>query len=396
MYWEPADDVNNIAISRAMTHNRFDDLIKYIHIADNANLPPGDRFAKVRPLFTAMNETFLAAFPQQQHLAVDESMVPYYGRHSLKQYIREKPIRFGYKVWSLNTPLGYCVQLDPYQGAGVKDASLGLGGSVVMNQIKPLPVDAYKLYFDNFFTSLRLVDALSLKNIGATGTVRANREEKCPLVPVDMMKKRSRGDYDYQCDKKGNFIIVRWNDNSVVTMVSNCHGIHPLGPAQRWSIAQKQRVSINQPHLISQYNGYMCGVDRMDQNVAVYRISIRSRKWWWPLFAYLLDVAMQNAWLLYRLTQGATQLPMDQLEFRRSVCNVYYTRYASNRLSGRPGGRPQPLSRRVPQEVRSGTNHYIRSSGTQRRCAVCGLKVRRECTKCNVGLHIECFPRFHQ
>ena len=30
--------------------------------------------------------------------SIDEIMVPYYGRHSSKQYIRGKPIRFGYKV----------------------------------------------------------------------------------------------------------------------------------------------------------------------------------------------------------------------------------------------------------------------------------------------------------
>ena len=40
-------------------------------------------------------------FPYRQELSVDESMVPYYGRHSTKQHFRGKPIRFGYKVWIL-------------------------------------------------------------------------------------------------------------------------------------------------------------------------------------------------------------------------------------------------------------------------------------------------------
>ena len=29
---------------------------------------------------------------------MDEVMIPYYGRHSAKQYIRGKPIRYGFKV----------------------------------------------------------------------------------------------------------------------------------------------------------------------------------------------------------------------------------------------------------------------------------------------------------
>jgi len=396
MYWEHTDDVRNNAISNAMTRNRFDDIMRFLHVADNENLPTGDKFGKVRPLFSSLNAKFLAAFPQQHHqLAIDESMVPYYGRHSAKQFIRGKPIRFGYKVWSINTPLGYCIQLDPYQGAGgVTDVELGLGGSVVMKLIKDLPEAKYNLYFDNFFTNLRLIDALSAKNIGATGTVRANRVENCPLETVDKMKKTKRGEYVHLRERNKDLIVVRWNDNSVVTLASNCHGIVPLATAQLWSAAEKKRVEIPMPHLIKQYNINMGGVDRMDQNIGAYRISVRTRKWWWPLFAYLLDVSMQNAWLLYRLTPAYDVEPLDQLEFRRNICNLYYKRYhPQNRSSiGRPMGRAQPLSSRVPQEIRlDGLNHLLESSGTQRRCAVCRLKTRRQCNKCDVGLHVECF-----
>ena len=87
-----------------MTRNRFEELMENIHIADNDNLAPNDRMAKVCPLFTALNSKFITHFPRQQDLSVDDSVVPYYGRHSAKQYIRGKPIHFGYKVWSI-TPL---------------------------------------------------------------------------------------------------------------------------------------------------------------------------------------------------------------------------------------------------------------------------------------------------
>jgi hypothetical protein len=59
---------------------------------------------------------------------------------------------------------------------------------------------------------------------------------------------------------------------------------------------------------------------------------------------------------------------MDQLQFRRSICNLYYRRYAANRSPvGRPLGRPQPMTARVPQELRlDGANHIIESSAMQR------------------------------
>ena len=142
----------------------------------------------------------------------------------------------------------------------------------------------------------------------------------------------------------------------------------------------------------------MGGVDRMDQNVSCYRILMRSQKWWWrPLAAYLFDVSVQNAWILYRLSAAYKDEPLDQLNFRRSICSLYFRRYQLERPEvQRTLGRPMHLSKRVPEPVcLDRRDHYISSSGTQCRCAVCGRKVRKECKKCNVGLHIECFSLFH-
>ena len=58
-----------------------------------------DKF-QVRPIFDNLNKTatkWILPF-SDGHFSVDETMIPYYGRHSTKQFIRGKPIRFGYKV----------------------------------------------------------------------------------------------------------------------------------------------------------------------------------------------------------------------------------------------------------------------------------------------------------
>ena len=120
-------------VQSAMSRNRFEEMLRYLHVSDNAHLDVGDKMSKVRPLLSHMNEKFLTYFRavQTQNLSIDESMVPYYGRHSCKQFIRGKPIRFGYKVWMLSTSLGYVVKFEPYQGAKGRQAvypCLGMGG----------------------------------------------------------------------------------------------------------------------------------------------------------------------------------------------------------------------------------------------------------------------------
>lgn len=400
MYWSQDDDVRNVAVVSAMTRDRFDDIMRYLHLSDNARLDAEDKMAKVRPLMSMLNERFLKYFIKTQNLSIDESMVPYYGRHGSKQFIRGKPIRFGFKVWVLTTPLGYVLQFDPYQGARGRQTEvpgLGMGGSVVVDLISELQQnDSYHLTFDNLFTSLPLVDYLTKKGIGCTGTIRANRTEDCPLMPVNEMGKTKRGTYDYMQDTRNGLVVVRWNDNSVVNTVSNMVGVEPVQTAKRWSRAERKRIEISQPFVIKHYNSTMGGVDRMDQNVEKYRSSIRSKKWWWALFAYCLDLCVQQAWHLYRATPTGNEAPLDLLGIRRAIVRTYLAKTPKTKRAGRPCGRTPTLDKRVSPAVRyDGKDHMVQPWPTQLRCASCGKKTMRRCSKCHLGVHDRCFVAFH-
>ena len=130
MYWQQAADCRNSVATNFMTRDRFDEIMCYFHLADNNQLNKEDKFAKLRPRFDNLNRSFLARFCSETRLSIDESMVPYFGHHGCKQFIRGKPIRFGYKIWCLNTMLGYPIQFQAYQGKGsVTRPELGLGGA---------------------------------------------------------------------------------------------------------------------------------------------------------------------------------------------------------------------------------------------------------------------------
>ena len=135
-----------------------------------------------------------------------------------------------------------------------------------------------------------MLERLPLAGVGGTGTLRSNRVMGCPLSDLS---KASRGSYDYKYDPSDHIMLVRWKDSSQVTMASNCNGVHPTAKAKRWSNAEKTRIEVDQPRLIAQYNKFMGGVDRLDQNIAQYRIGIRIRKWYWPIIAYLFQVSAQ-------------------------------------------------------------------------------------------------------
>ena len=84
---------------------------------------------------------------------------------------------------------------------------------------------------------------------------------------VPMIKKKSRGYFDYRCD--GDVYVCRWNDNSIVTIekkniASNHQTYIPVEEALR-RVKGVSRVKVKQPYLIKQYNQGMGGVDFIDR-----------------------------------------------------------------------------------------------------------------------------------
>jgi len=92
---------------------------------------------------------------------------------------------------------------------------------------------------------------------------------------------------------------------------------------------------IDQPRLISHYNVNMGGTDRMDQNINQYRISVHCKKWWWPLFAFVPDAVVQNAWQIYKQSPAHVSQPLSLLQFRRSIVHTYVMKYRSRPDIGR-------------------------------------------------------------
>ncbi|XP_035215775.1 piggyBac transposable element-derived protein 3-like [Stegodyphus dumicola] len=189
-----------------------------------------------------------------------------------------KPVRFGFKQWAICcSQTGYCYQTQVYEGKSKKlgdDESIsGLGTFVVLQMVSILQTpNAHKVYFDNFFTGFSLMKHLQDIDVRATGTVRFKRMNKCPIATDRRDKeKRTRGAYDYRFDSRNEILAVTWNDKSCVRLLSNHETSEPISEVKPWSRTEKKDIQVPQPKLISEYNKYMGGVDKMDWNVQKYK-----------------------------------------------------------------------------------------------------------------------------
>ena len=141
------------------------------------------------------------------------------------------------------------------------------------------------------------------------------------------MKKLPRGSAEYVTDTANQIVVCRWMDNSVVTIASTCHTNQNSSKVFRYSQKEKKRIQIDCPEVIKKYNKHMGGTDRQDQNIAKYRISFRGKKWYGCIFTWLLDISIQNAWILHKKCGGS----MPRFDFKEYIALSYLQRYGTLR-----------------------------------------------------------------
>ena len=94
-----------------------------------------------------------------------------------------------------------------------------LGERVVFDLISGHNFQGKHLYFDNFFTSLSLLENLKLHNIKACGTIRLDRTG----IPSDFAKKNRMQRGDCKSIITSNSIVFIWMDTKHVFLASNYH-----------------------------------------------------------------------------------------------------------------------------------------------------------------------------
>lgn len=158
MYWE--SQTRYPPVTDVMSRNRFQLLLRMIHFVDNlavSDEDKKDRVWKLRPFLEMFCKQCLQ-FTPDQHQSIDEMMVPYKGKFSkIRQYIKGKPHPCGFKVWCRCAPSGLLHDFDVYQGKGGEQRKneFGIGGDAVVKVCETLQKHAsYKIYSDNFFTSV--------------------------------------------------------------------------------------------------------------------------------------------------------------------------------------------------------------------------------------------------
>ena len=205
-------------------------------------------------------------------------MIPYKGTRAgnLRQYIANKPDKWGFKFFALASTDGVIYDILPYQGSTTfenlntnltsTENNMNLSSKVVIALVKSMTsIEGSIIYVDNFFSSYNLVKYLR-EELGCfyTGTVRENRSGNPTLRATSDLNKNpvKRGTLDYVSND--GILCAKWKDNKIVSIISSSTGMEPLSSVNRCDKSSKSKKEIVCPLVLKQYNNSMGGVDKSD------------------------------------------------------------------------------------------------------------------------------------
>jgi hypothetical protein len=397
MYWEPPWRLSIVA--DRFTRDRFLAIKKYLHLADNSKINDNkttnpDKLAKLRPFLNLLLQNFRSNYRPNCFLTVDEDMCKFKGRHSMKQYMKAKIIKWGYKIWKLcDSSSGYTLNLDVYTGASEQKAEQGLAYSVVMKMMEGYLDKNHVVVLDNYYTSVPLLLDLLDRSTYACGTIRLKRK----FLPKEYGSYKDLDQGESKVWQSGNLVATLWQDKKIVRFLSTC-----CNPEGDDTVIRRRRgqdpVRLSCPPVVKLYARHMGGVDRSDRMVRTYSVSRQSKKWWFRIFYYLVDTSIANSFILYHNSPNHPKL--TELEFVKTLSLALIGSFSTE---NKVQARPQRKRKKAPIPPKAtATNHWPKKTKLQKKCQHCarpgsrGPRSKYVCEACGVSLCIDkCFKLYH-
>lgn len=422
MYWTKKYGVP--VVKNAMTRDRFYTIrtsLKVVYDSDITDQEKTNKIWKVSPLLDSVLHGCQAQ-EKSDNLSIDEMIIPFTGHCGIRQYCPGKPNPVGIKVFVLANPNGLVCDMVVYQGDStypdLKAQGYTLGESAILSLCETL-VPGHHLYFDRYFSTVKLADLLLTRGFHATATIQKNRVPKnCIFSSESDFLKEERGTSETKVRGDGTIAIVRWLDNKPVTVISTYHAANFPDQCRRWSKRNRQYEIVSRPEVIKYYNQFMGGVDLADRMLSVCPTRARTRKWTIRFISHMFDLAVCNAWFQFKEIQKKKHIPNKNIpQLRVFKIELGEAMIVNNTLSsdsetdsdGYEKLEPKHSKRKVEIQPVPNENlryhkadHLVDYVDKQNRCRKpnCKFLTTAFCVKCKIFLCCtrkrNCFLLFHK
>ncbi|GFY06669.1 piggyBac transposable element-derived protein 4 [Trichonephila clavipes] len=168
----------------------------------------------------------------------------------------------------------------------------GLSTKSVLTLIHELKGKGYCLSTDNFYTSPELAELLIDSKTDICGTLRPNRKGLPVSFKSSTLKKE-----EIIAFQKGKMCVLKWKDKKPLHMLRTFHN------ADMMEVKAKKGDSVKlKPKAVVFYNNSMGGVDRSDQCLSYYPLSVarNQQRKYYKIFRHLLNQIVWNSFVIFK------------------------------------------------------------------------------------------------
>lgn len=353
-----------------MSYNRFLLIHKFFHMSNNKTADKRDLIYKVRPLIELQNSISKKYNVPGRCLNIDEAMIKFKGRLKFRQFICNKPVKYGIKCFLLcNSKTSYCYTIIVYTGKGTVPLLPGMSSveSLIAQMMTPYVNEFRELFVDNYYNTINLSYYFLEKKTGLIGTLRKNRGRSDKKLNFPKLP-----GFDVYLDEKKSVCMVYVKDRNEFIVTTNINFPRPVESINR---RNERKDTLD---LLDKYNYFARGVDLCNQKCTMFRYEHPNKKWWRPLCFHVIQVLLHNAFIIYRNLKGS----LTYKNFYKSVINSLLDKQmqVDTRKSFHRINYISPMKK----EVTSGS------------CSMCKKMTIFRCTKCKIRLCIpECYNIYH-
>ncbi|XP_059174346.1 piggyBac transposable element-derived protein 4-like [Physella acuta] len=164
--------------------------LRFDNSTTRAQRRANDKLACVRDIFGKFVKACEANYTPGTGCTVDESLLAFRGRCSFKQYIPNKPSKYGIKIYVLaDSKTFYSVSSKIYMGAGTHAPGMQVPTQAVLDLVPTISGTNRNITTDNYYTSIDLANELKSRNLTLVGTMKKNKA----CIPPSFFMKAAEG-----------------------------------------------------------------------------------------------------------------------------------------------------------------------------------------------------------
>ncbi|XP_067839811.1 piggyBac transposable element-derived protein 5 [Heptranchias perlo] len=301
---------SNKSIALMMTQARFEKILKYFHIVAFRSSQTTHGLYKIQPFLDCLQMTFDAAFKPSQTQVLHEPLIdedPLFIATCTDRELRKRKKR-KFSLWVRQcAATGFICQVYVHLKEGTVSDGLDtlknrpqLHSLVAKSLCQNLTGKNYIIYTGPSITSLNLFEEFEKRGIYCCGLL-SSRKSDCTGLPQSMLVNpevpQARG--QYRVRMKGNMSLISWSNKGQFYFLSNAYS-----PFKEGVIIRRKSGEIRCPLAVEAFAAHLGYICKYDDKYSKYFISHKPNKTWQQVFWFVLSIAVNNAYVLYKMSEA--------------------------------------------------------------------------------------------